>query len=72
MRRARPRTTVADNNTPGTQVYRFDDALVFTSVAYSGLWNRSAGTDSWLNFGPRMRRGTSERVPDSSGQGMIG
>ncbi|MFT3799280.1 hypothetical protein [Microbacterium sp.] len=28
--------------------------LTFGEEAYSGLWNRSAGTDSWLNLGMRM------------------
>lgn len=37
-----------------TYVVPFDDVLAFNNAAYSGLWNRSADTDTWLNFGLRM------------------
>lgn len=37
-----------------TYVVRFEEVLSFDGAAYSGLWNRSAGTDSWLNLGMRM------------------
>lgn len=35
-------------------VIPFREVLVFTDLPYSGMWNRSAGTDSWLNLGLRM------------------
>lgn len=38
----------------GTQIISFLDVTTFVDVAYSGMWNRSADTDSWLNFGMRM------------------
>ncbi|MHC2999739.1 hypothetical protein OB08_11390 [Microbacterium sp. HJ5] len=37
-----------------TYVERFDDVLAFADVAYSGMWNRSADTTSWLNAGLQM------------------
>lgn len=37
-----------------TYVIPFDDVLTFNNAAYSGLWNRSADTSTWLNFGLRM------------------
>lgn len=38
----------------GTREFRFVDVYVFCDTAYSGMWNRSAGTESWLNAGMRM------------------
>ncbi len=38
----------------GTRRFAFIDVLTFHDVPYSGLWNRGAGTESWLNFGMRM------------------
>jgi hypothetical protein len=37
-----------------THVIRFTDVTTFIDSAYSGMWNRSADTDSWLNCGMRM------------------
>lgn len=36
------------------QSHPFDEVLAFTDLPYSGLWNRGAGTESWLNLGLRM------------------
>jgi len=33
---------------------RFTEVLVFADVPYSGMWNRSADTEGWLNAGMRM------------------
>lgn len=38
----------------GTRVMRYVDVDYFTDFAYSGMWNRGADTDSWLNLGFQM------------------
>lgn len=37
-----------------TRRFAFVEVLAFHDLPYSGLWNRSAGTESWPNFGMRM------------------
>lgn len=38
------------------RTYRFEfiSMLGFNNAPYSGMWNRSAGTETWLNAGMRM------------------
>lgn len=38
----------------GTRVMRYVEVDYFTDFAYSGMWNRGADTDSWLNLGFQM------------------